>query len=181
MPELLTQLSAFTVFLAIAMVGFVFLLVSLVFGEVFDHLGGGFDHDLDHGGPSFLSPRILSVFITAFGGAGAVATHYGLNTLGASGAGFVSGAAFATLIYMFARFLYSQQATTTIVSSDFAGRPARVVVSIPTNGVGQVRCIIGDEMIDKMARSKTGEAIAENTVVRVEQVLGEIVIVHPQT
>jgi hypothetical protein len=180
MPELLSQFSAFTVFLAIAAFGFVFLLVSLVFGEVFDHLGGGFDHDMDHGGPSFLSPRILSVFITAFGGTGAVATHYGLSTLGSSFAGFVSGVLFGSIIYMFAKFLYSQQASTTVNTTDFAGRPARVVVSIPCNGVGQVRCIIGEEMIDKMARSKTGEAISENTVVRVEQVLGEIVIVHPQ-
>src|SRR5260370_5002433 len=176
MAGILSQISAFTVFLAIAAFGFAFLLVSLVFGEVFDHLGGGFDHDMDHGGPSFLSPRILSVFITAFGGTGAVAIQYGLSTLPASLVGSVSGMGFGYLIYMFARLLFSQQASTTVNSTDFAGRPGRVVVSIPTNGVGQVRCIIGEEMIDKMARSKTGEAIAENTVVRVEQVLREIVI-----
>lgn len=180
MPDFLTQLSAFTVFLAIAAFGFIFLLVSLVFGEVFDHFGGGFEHDIDHGGPSFLSPRILSVFITAFGGTGAVATHYGLNTVGASGAGFVSGVCFASIIYAFARFLYGQQASTTVQNTDFTGRPGRVVVSIPANGVGQVRCVIGEEMIDKMARSKSGEALPENTVVLVDQVLGEIVIVKPQ-
>ena len=51
----LPALSAFSVFLAIAAVGFLFLLVSLVFGEIFDHFDGGLDHDLSHGGPGFFS------------------------------------------------------------------------------------------------------------------------------
>jgi membrane protein implicated in regulation of membrane protease activity len=176
-----SQISTFSVFLGIAAVGFIFLLVSLLFGEIFDHFGdGGFDHDLDHGGPSFLSPRILSVFITAFGGFGAMAIHYGLSTLGASGVGFASGICFASLIYLFARFLYGQQATTRLQASDLAGRTARVVVSIPTKGVGQVRCQVGEEVVDTIARSRDGQAVPENTIVVVEEVLGEIVIVRPQ-
>ena len=82
MTELFSQFSAFTVFLAIAAIGFLFLLVSLIFGEIFEHFGDGhFDHDLSHGGPSFFSVRILSVFVTAFGGFGAVGIHYGLSML----------------------------------------------------------------------------------------------------
>ena len=53
--DLLPPLNAFTVFLAIAAVGFLFLMVSLFFGEIFDHFDGGLDHDLDHGGPGFFS------------------------------------------------------------------------------------------------------------------------------
>lgn len=181
MPDFITQVSAFTVFLCIAALGFLFLLVSLVFGEVFEHLGdGAFDHDFDHGGPSFFSVRILSVFVTAFGGFGAVGTHYGLPVLGASALGFCSGLFFASIIFAFARFLFSQQATTEVRSSDIVGQTARIVVSIPKGGVGQVRCRVGEELIDKMARSADGSPIPENAIVKVQDVLGEFVIVRPE-
>lgn len=175
MPGWLPQLSAFSVFLAIASVGFLFLLLSLLFGEIFDHFG---DVHFEHGGTSFFSARILSVFITAFGGFGAVATHYRLSPLPASGVGLGSGAFFAYLIYAFARFLYGQQASTDVRTSDLVGQSARVVVAIPVGGVGQVRCRIGEELVDKIARSQDGQSVAENAVVRIEDVLGETVVVR---
>ena len=173
--DFLPPLSPFSVFLAIAAVGFLFLIVSLAFGEVFDffHL----DTDVDHGGPGFFSTRIIGVFITAFGGFGAIGVHYGLSTLAASAVGLVSGAVFATVIYAFARFLYGQQASSDVRSADLVGQSARVVVAIPVNGVGQVRCRVGEELIDKVAHSRGGVAIAENTTVRIDEVLGETVIV----
>ncbi len=181
MPDWLTQVSAFTVFLGIGGVGFLFLLISLIFGEVFEHFDHSFDHDLDHGGPTVLSPRVMSVFITAFGGFGAMATHYGLTILPASGVGFVAGATFGAIIFYFARFLYGQQATTQVRSADITGRTARVIVAIPgAGGVGQVRVQVGEEIIDKVARSRDGAAIAANAIVEVQEVLGEIVIVRPQ-
>ncbi len=177
MPGWLSQVSAFTIFLSIAGVGFVFLLISLIFGEIFEHFEGGFDHDLDHGGPGILSTRVLSVFVTAFGGFGAVATHYGLPPVPASGVGFASGMFFASMIYAFARFLWGQQATSETRVSDLVGQTARVVVGIPSGGVGQVRCCMGEQLIDKIARAHDGRAIPEYTVVRIQEVLGETVIV----
>lgn len=178
MADVFQSLTAFAVFMSIAALGFIFLLASFVFGELFDHLG--FDHDMDHGdigGPSFFSPRILSVFITAFGGTGAVGAFYGLNTLACSGIGFVSGVIFGGLIYLFARFLYGQQASTSVKELDLVGVQARVIIGIPKDGVGQIRCKIGEELVDKIARSENNKAIPENVMVRVEQVLGEMVIV----
>jgi hypothetical protein len=177
-PELFQQLSAFSVFLAIAAVGFCFLLISLLFGEVFSHFD--FDHSVDHdadSGPSFFSPRVMSVFITAFGGFGAVSVHYGLNVLAASGVGFVSGLGFASVIFLFAKFLFGQQASTRVSTGDMVGQTVRVVVAIPPGGVGQVRCRLGEELIDKIARSEDGRPIGENEVVRIEQELGELVVV----
>lgn len=173
--DLLPPLSAFTVFLAIAAVGFIFLIVSLVFGEIFDF----FDHDLDfdHGGPGVLSGRVIAVFITAFGAFGAIAVNNGMSTGAASGVGVGSGVVFSGIIYMFLRFLFGQQASSDVVASDLVGQNARVVVSIPANGVGQVRCRIGEELVDKIAQSRDGLAIAENTPVTIQEVLGETVIV----
>jgi len=168
------QLTTFVVFLGIAGFGFFFLIISLVFGEIFH-----FDHDFDHG-PGFFSLRVLSVFSTAFGGFGAIAIHYGWSTVAASAIGFAGGFVFATLIYLFARFLHGQQATSEVRVQEVVGQSARVVVTIPAGGVGQVRCRIGESLVDKIARTRDGNAVAENAVVTIEEVLGETVIVRPQ-
>lgn len=175
--DFLPPLSAFSVFLAIAAVGFLFLLISLVFGEIFDHFDGGFDHDLDHGGPGFFSARVMAVFITAFGGFGAVATYYGLGPIPASGVGFASGLVFGGAIYLFARFLFGQQASSDVRSSDLVGVIGRVIIAIPAGGVGQIRVRLGEELVDKVARTSDGILIPENVSVEVEEVLGETVIV----
>jgi membrane protein implicated in regulation of membrane protease activity len=176
----LPPLSAFSVFLAIAGVGFLFLLVSVVFGEIFDHFGDGIDADMEHGGPGIFSGRVMAVFITAFGGFGAMATYYGLSPIPASGVGLLGGMVFGGAIYLFARFLFGQQASSDVRSSDLVGAIGRVIVAIPAGGVGQVRCRLGEELVDKIARTRSGEAIQENTSVEIDEVLGETVIVKPR-
>jgi len=181
MWELLSNISALSVFLSIAVVGFLFLLISLIVGEIFDHadLSHTVDHDLGHGGPGFFNTRVISVFITAFGGFGAIATRQGYGIFASSFFGFASGIVLASLIYFFARFLYSQQASSTVSSSDLIGRTAQVTVGIPVGGLGQVRCLVGESMVDKIARSKDGGAIPSNSVVKIEEIVGESVIVSP--
>lgn len=175
--------SALTVFLAIAAVGFVFLLISLVFGGLLEHFEFGHDlgHDLGHGGPGFFSVRGIAVFVTAFGGVGAIGTYRGYGVFASSGFGFISGIAVATIVYVFARFLYGQQATSTTTSADLVGRTAQVSVAIPENGVGQIRCLVGEIMVDKIARSRAGNAIAYSSLVKIEEIVGESVIVSPAT
>lgn len=180
MPAWLSQISQFAVFLAISAIGFVFLVISLIFGEIADHLDASLDTDASHEGPGVLSTRVLSVFVTAFGGFGAVGSYYGLGTLAASGVGFLSGVFFAGLIYAFASFLYSQQASSAVVTKEIVGQPARVVVSIPAGGVGQVRCRLGEDLVDKIARSRDGAAIPENTSVTIVEAVGELVVVARQ-
>lgn len=177
MSDLLSHISALTVFLAIAAIGFLFLLISLVAGEIFDHGDIGHDHDLSHGGPGFLSTRVISVFITAFGGFGAIGIYNGYGLFTSSFFGFSGGMILAGLIYFFARFLYSQQASSTITTTDLVGRTAQVSVAIPAGGVGQIRCLIGESMLDKIARSKDGSPIPSNSVVKIEEIVGESVVV----
>ena len=170
-------MTAMTVFLAIAAVGFVLLLVSMLFGELFDHL----EHDVgfgDHGGPGIFSTRILSVFITCFGAFGALAVHSGLGNVAATGVGMLGGFVFAGLLLVFARFLYKQQASSDVRSGELIGQLARVVIAIPSQGVGQVRLQLGEELIDKIAREADGQAVAENVFVRIEGVVGETVVVR---
>jgi membrane protein implicated in regulation of membrane protease activity len=167
-------LSAFSVFLAIAGAGFVFLMAALIFGEIFDF----FDHgDIDAGGPGVLSSRVIAVFITSFGAVGALGVHYGLSPTAASVLGAVSGAVFGGAMAMLGRFLYNQQASSEVRADDLVGQHGRVIVSIPANGLGQIRCRVGEELVDKIARAQDGLAISENTSVLVEAVLGETVVV----
>lgn len=177
--------SAFAIFLGIASIGFLFLLASFVFGELFGHgdLGG---HDADlHGGDvhgdihgvSFFSTRVLSVFVTAFGGFGAIGIHLGYRIEVATAIGLVGGVIFGGLIYLFAGFLYSQQASSDIRVSELVGRTAQVSVAIPKGGVGQVRCALGESVVEKIARAQDGNEIPSNTAVKIESVLGETVVV----
>jgi hypothetical protein len=173
--------STFWTFLAIAIFGFVFLAASAVFGDIFEH--GDFGHDAGHdagghGGPSILSSRILSVFVTAFGSFGAIGTHlgYGLGT--STAMGFGGGVAFASVIYLFAWFLYGQQASSALRVGDLKGRTGHVSVAIPKGGLGQVRCTIGDTAIEKIARSVDGNEISENTLITVEDIVGETALVR---
>lgn len=173
--EFLPPLSAFSVFLAIAAIGFLFLVVALLFGGIFDF----FDHDgdVDLGGPGIFSTRVIAVFVTAFGGFGAIATRQGASPLTASLVGLTSGLVFGGTILLFARFLFNQQASSDVGTADLVGQNARVIIAIPPNGVGQIRCRIGEELVDKVAQSRDGSAIAEHASVRVDTVLGETVIV----
>jgi membrane protein implicated in regulation of membrane protease activity len=174
--DFLPQLSAFSVFLAICAAGFLFLMVALLFGGVFEFFEA--DHDFEAGGPGFFSTRVMAVFVTTFGGAGAVATYYGLSPVPASLVGFAVGLVFGGLIYALARFLYQQQASSEVRSGDLVGTIGRVVIAIPAEGVGQVRIRLGEELMDKIARTRDGVPVAENTSVKIEEVLGETVIVR---
>jgi membrane protein implicated in regulation of membrane protease activity len=174
--SILSSLDAIWIFLAVGLVGFIFLIVSAVFGEIFEHVDG-LD---DHGGPGLFSTRVMAVFITAFGGSGAVATYYGAPPMPAAGAGLVTGVIFGGAIYCFARFLYGQQASSDVRANDLVGQIARVVVAIPAGGVGQIRCRVGEELVDKIARTRDGVPLGENVSVQVEDVIGETVIVKRQ-
>ena len=174
---LLASTSAFVTFLAIAVFGFVFLIGSSVFGEMFEH--GDLGHDADgHGaGPSLLSSRILSVFVTAFGSFGAIGIHLGYGVGVSTAMGFGGGVLFAGVIYVFASFLYSQQASSHVRTGDLVGNMAQVSVTIPKGGVGQVRCTLGDTVVEKVARAASNEEIPVNTLVRITTLVGEVVLV----
>ena len=137
----IAQLNAFSVFLAIAAVGFLFLMISLFFGGIFDHFDGALDHDLDHGGPGFFSTRVISVFVTAFGGFGAIATHYGFGPLPASGIGALSGVVLATPIYCSRAFSTASRRAPTAAPRISSVRSAASSIAIPAGG--SARCAAG--------------------------------------
>ena len=171
---------AFTVFAAIGSIGFLFLLLSLVIGELFDH-GGDLGHGgFEHGGPGFFSSRVLSVLVTAFGGSGAIATQMGAGTMVSSIIGGLSGVCLAGIIFAFARFLYSQESSSDVRREDLIGRTAEVTVTIPSRGLGQVRCLVGETLVDRIAQAAGGVSINVHTLVTIESDSGQSVIVCPK-
>lgn len=180
MWESLSHMSSLTFFLGIAALGFLFVLISFVFGELFEAFDFHHDFAFDDG-PGVFSSRVLSVFATAFGGFGAIAVYQGFGLLASSIFGLAGGVALGAVVYFFARFLYQQQSSSVVNASDLVGLTAQVSVSIPSSGIGQVRCLVGESRIEKIARSKDGSAIALNAQVIIEEVQEESVIVSPYT
>ncbi|HEY5883812.1 MAG TPA: NfeD family protein [Pyrinomonadaceae bacterium] len=181
MPEFLSNLSPLMVFLGIAAVGFIFLLFSLVVGDIFDSFG--FDTGLDGAadGHGFLDSRVLSVFVTSFGGFGAIGIQMGLGIVASSFLGLAGGIVLGGLVSLFASFLHKQQSSSSFGASQMVGRTAQVIVPISPNGVGQVSCRIGEERIERLARSKDNSAIKAGVTVRVDEVAGDSLIVSPHT
>ena len=181
MPEFLSNVSPLMVFLAIAAIGFIFLLVSLVVGDIFDSFG--FDSGVDGGadGHGLLDSRVISVFVTSFGGFGAIGIQMGLGIVASSLMGLAGGVVLGGLVSLFARFLYKQQSSSSVGTAQMIGRTAQVIVSIAPGSLGQVSCRIGEERIEKLARSKDNLEIKAGAMVRVEEIAGDSVIVSPYT
>jgi membrane protein implicated in regulation of membrane protease activity len=170
------------IYAAIALVGFLFLLVMLFVGELFGGDGhDGFEHaaDGDLGGPSVFSSRIMAAFITAFGVGGVVARYYELSHPASSGVGIAAGVVMAGLVYQFARILYSQQASSELQMTRLVGRPAEVSVAIPAGGVGQIALNLAGERTEHLARSRDGAALPRGAAVVVTSLGGDSVIVAP--
>ena len=180
MPEFLSNISSLMVFLAIGAIGFIFLLATLILGDIFDSFGvdTGLDGTDGHG---FLDSRVISVFVTAFGGFGAIGIQMGLSIVASSLLGLAGGVVLGGVVSFFARFLYKQQSSSSVSTGQLIGRTAQVIVSITPGSLGQISCRIGEERVEKLARSKDNREIKTGAIVRVDEIAGDSVIVSPYT
>jgi len=168
------------VFLVIFGIGFLFLMISLLMGDIFEAFEFDVDIDADGGdGNSFgvFDSRVISVFMTAFGGIAALGLLYGYGLFISSLIGVASGLVFGGLIFAFGYLLYSQQSSSSVSSRDLIGRTAKVIVGIEENGIGQISCKIGEERIEKIARTRSGKMITEGETVFIEENAGDSFIV----
>lgn len=180
MWEWLAGLSSLSIFLAIGALGFLFLLVSFFFSEYLEaiELGDGVEVEME-GGPSVFSLRTLSIFLTGLGGLGAMAQLRGASTALSVAVGLMGGAALAGVVYGFVLYLYRQQSSSLVATDELIGRAAEVIVGIPAAGVGQVRCQVGEMMMEKIARARDDSAIPAGTPVCIEEIVGQTAIVSP--
>ena len=167
----------------IAVLGVILLIFMLLVGDLFgaDHeishdVAG---HDIDAGGPSIFSTRIIAAFVTAFGVGGVVGRFYDLSHPLSSGIGVVFGVIMATIVFQFAKMLYSQQASSELRMTGLVGQTAEVSVAIPQAGVGQIVVHARGQRTEHIARSASGDAVARGLAVRITAIGGDSVTVTP--
>jgi membrane protein implicated in regulation of membrane protease activity len=177
MWEAIAQYSSFSIFLIIGALGLAFLVISFFFGELFEIFDIGIDLGAGDDGEGVFSLKAMSVFVTAFGVVSALSVYQGFSVLPSIAFGVTGGFVMAGLVYYFGRLLYAQQSSSHIDTADLVGCKAEVIVGIPEGGSGQVRCLFGESMIEKIARSRDGGPIPQHAAVLIEEVFGESVIV----
>lgn len=178
------------VFLIITLVGFVYLLLSLLVGELSDVVGAlhldFLTHGLnaDHSGaddsPGLTDSRVMATFLTAFGAIGMLTSKQGVPIEISLLSAFIGGVCMGTLVYVIAKLVYSQQSNSSVGNHDLLGKTGEITVPIQTGNLGMVVCRIGDERIEKLARSINGVNINAGTPVSIISVEGEFVIVEPK-
>lgn len=176
--DLFTNMNLIVLFAIIGGVGFVFLIASLVLGDIFEMFGA--DADIGGDGHDFglFDSRVIAVFITAFGGFGLIGAWSGFGAVGSSLLGLVGGVVFGGVVSAFGRFLVGQQSSSTVTDDDLIGRTAQVTVTIKPGELGQITTRIGDERVEKLARISGGEEIKTGSIVTVAAIAGDSVIVE---
>ncbi|REJ75634.1 MAG: hypothetical protein DWQ47_09195 [Acidobacteria bacterium] len=175
----MTEFTSLLIFLVVGSLGFLFLVFSLVIGDIFEafDLDLGFESDSGDGHFGVLDSRVLSVFLTALGGLGAIGIQFGLGFVLSVLLGLAGGVVFGGVVFAFGYLLYSQQSSSSVSERDLIGRTAKVVVGILPGSVGQISCTVGEEKVEKLARTRDGEKIEAGAIVLIEDVTGDSFIV----
>ena len=144
------------------------------------------DHapSFDHGavGVSPLSPITIASFVTSFGAIGLISTQLFLVpdnislVIAAVGAACVAGGMF----FFYSRVLVAGEGSSAVRLADISGMSAEVVIPIPKNGLGQVAFVARGRRATRGARSADGKPIPRGTIVTIQAVTGNMVIVYRQ-
>ena len=137
----------------------------------------GIEHEFEAAGPSPFSLRTMAMFAAGFGGGGLIGKGLGfsdpLSLVPASSVGAVS----SILMWLFLRFLYAEQGSTSIQEPDYLGLIGRVSISIPEKELGQVILTVKGQIKNMPARSEDGAPIPAQTQVEVISIEGGMLIV----
>jgi membrane protein implicated in regulation of membrane protease activity len=135
----------------------------------------GLEHEVE--GPSPFSLRTVAMFAVGFGAGGLIGKGLGLSDplslAPASGMAVVT----ASVMWLFLRFLYGEQGTTSIQATDYVGLVGRVIIPIPQGRPGQVALIVKGQRMNAAARSEDGSPIPAHTEVEVLSMEGGMVVV----
>ena len=141
-------------FLTLLLIGSGFVVISMIFGEVFDFDGTGF---------IFLKPKVLALTITVMGGVGLILSPrmgvylaFPISLASGLGAGF--------LLYRFIFVpLYRMQHTSTHDKQSLIGSFAKVALAIPQGGFGKIRYAVSGSIVTSPAKTEDGSGIAMDT------------------
>ena len=192
-------------YVALAVLGCGYVLVSAFLGHASDAGGGGHaDHaahsegaygvdgsghgaakaSADVGGAfhfPFFSPLALATLCAAIGAWGLIA-QFGFGLGGDRSLLVAIPAAFVTA-YLVSwaswRMVSGSRGTSAISLSALAGSPAEVTTPIPAGGVGEVAALVDGQRFSAPARDEEGGAVARGTAVTVVRMVGNTLLVKP--
>ena len=171
------------IFASIFGVGFLVLMIGLIFGS-----DSELDADADIGdagdfgghGPTVFSMRIISLLLVGFGAVGfGFRATTDMSMFQSSMAGIGGAAAVGALGYLIIRMFYTSQISSTISNQDIIGQTANLIDAIEGDQNGQVACVIRGREITYLARSADGSSIHRGVSVRIIEKAGNVVIVKP--
>lgn len=176
------------VYFLLLLVGVVYAVVILIAGEIGDvggdlDLSGGHHVSFDHGTvdvPS-LSPVTIASFVTSFGAFGLIST----GLFSASSAMSLLWAAVGALIvaviahFAFGYFLIAPQSSSEVTASYVVGATGEIITPIAAGRLGEVAFVARGSRVTTSARAAGGASIPRGTLVKIEQVVGNVAIVRP--
>jgi membrane protein implicated in regulation of membrane protease activity len=180
-------------------VGAVYALIAGVGAGVFGghaHHGGliGHDlgHDIDHGvDPSYstvqgevhlshVSPVTITMFVTAFGGVGLIATRtLALPALLSLPMALASGVILAAVaFYTFSKLFQATEGSSEPRVSELVGLEAEVITPVPSRGLGEIAYVARGSRFTAPARSEDGKSHPAYSTVLIERVVGSVFCVR---
>lgn len=168
-------------FIVSGLLGLLFFVGALLFG---DHDVGhdhDFDGDHDHGGPSVFSVFNVSWFLIGFGGTGAVARAYGMGMPISTGAGLGTGVFCWGIAFSVMYLLSKQQGDSTVTAVRIINATGTVIMSIPATGVGKVQCSVAGSSQEFLARSASSAPLSSGSQVRIVGDAGGVYLVEALT
>lgn len=173
-------------FLAVAGIGFLLLMVSLIFDgdseidlDADVDLDADFDADVDGGGSHWLSMKVICSFAVAFGMSGAAMDAYGFHFLPTFGVAILSGVVLGAIANAILSFFYSQQSSSSTSSSDLVGKQGVVILSIMPGQYGEVQVRLGRTTVSRRARCEDDEVeIRQGAVVQITYADASSVVVR---
>jgi membrane-bound ClpP family serine protease len=166
------------IFATVFGVGFLLLIVSLIFGHDTD-IHADTDFDADGHGPSVFSVKMLSLLMVGFGATGfGVDATTDASVFQSSMAGIAGAAVLGGAGYLIIKMFYRSQESSTISDQDIIGQTASLIDAIGSTGNGQIACVVRGREITFLARSSDGKSISRGTPVRIISKAGNIVTVE---
>lgn len=169
------------IFASIFGVGFLILVLSLIFGHDTD-VDAGMDvgHDVggDAHGPSVFSIKMIALLMVGFGAVGfGMRATTELSMFQSSLAGVIGALAVGGIGYVILRMFYASQASSIVGDDDIVGIDGNLIDAIERDQNGQIACVVRGREITFLARSHDGQSIRRGAPVRIIGKTGSIVTV----
>lgn len=148
--------------MVIGLLGLALLAVSLLLGDLFDGV-------LDALAGDVFSSAALGGFVSALGFGGALAQAAGAPLLVALPVGVVAGVGFGWFALALTRMLRHGGSDDTPEAQDALGREGTVLTTIPADGFGTVRVLLGGHVVRLNARAE--HPVEAGTAVHVTAIL----------